>query len=240
MSGHSKWHNIQGRKGKQDALRSNLFTKHAKAIALAARKGGVDPATNFSLRLAIDRSRADGMPKDNIERAVKRGAGDSGEAEMEEYIYEAFGPGGVAIMLKAVTDNKNRTISDVKHIMSVHGGSFASAGSVQWMFTECGLVTIGTEYLANGRLELELKLIEAGAEDITDVPEGIVVKSKVEHLQKILHELKELQITPLRSGIEWVAKDVVMVDQETGKKLEDLFGALEAHDDIEDYFTNAG
>jgi YebC/PmpR family DNA-binding regulatory protein len=238
MSGHSKWHNIQGRKGKQDAARSNIFTKLAKAITIAAQKGG-DPATNFSLRLAIEKAKEVSMPKDNIDRAIKRGTGELEGGRMEELLYEGFGPGGVAIMVKAVTDNKNRTAPDMKHIFSKYGGNMGGAGSVQWMFGEWGTILVGKNYLENGRLELELALIEAGAEDIQDDDEGILVKTKVENLQKVLNKLKELSIDPLRSGIEWIAKDAVAIDEETGGKLEGLFSELEQHDDVEDYFTNA-
>lgn len=238
MSGHSKWHNIQGRKGKQDAVRSNIFTKLAKAITIAAQKGG-DPATNFSLRLAIEKAKEVSMPKDNIDRAIKRGTGELEGGKMEELLYEGFGPGGVAIMVKAVTDNKNRTAPDMKHIFSKYGGNMGGAGSVQWMFGEWGTIVIGKNYLEKGRLELELALIEAGAEDIQDDDEGILVKAKVENLQKVLNTLKELNIEPLRSGIEWIAKDTVVIDEEAGGKLEGLFGELEVHDDVEDYFTNA-
>jgi YebC/PmpR family DNA-binding regulatory protein len=238
MSGHSKWHNIQGRKGKQDAVRSNIFTKLAKAITIAAQKGG-DPATNFSLRLAIEKAKEVSMPKDNIDRAIKRGTGELEGGKMEELLYEGFGPGGVAIMVKAVTDNKNRTAPDIKHIFSKYGGNMGGAGSVQWMFGEWGTIVIGKNYLEKGRLELELALIEAGAEDIQDDDEGILVKAKVENLQKVLNTLKELNIEPLRSGIEWIAKDTVVIDEEAGGKLEGLFGELEVHDDVENYFTNA-
>ncbi len=239
MSGHSKWHNIQGRKGKQDAARSNVFTKLAKGITIAVQKGS-DPQTNFSLRLAIEKAKEVSMPKDNIDRAIKRGSGELDDGQrMEELLYEGFGPGGVAIMVKAVTDNKNRTAPDMKHIFSKYGGNMGGSGSVQWMFGEWGTITIGKSYLENGRLELELALIEAGAEDIQDDDEGILIKTKVENLQKVLNKIKELDVEPLRSGIEWIAKDVVAIDEETGGKLEGLFGELEEHDDVEDYFTNA-
>lgn len=238
MSGHSKWHNIQGRKGKQDAVRSNQFTKLAKAITIAAQKGG-DPASNFSLRLAIEKAKEVSMPKDNIERAIKRGTGELEGGRMEELLYEGFGPGGVAIMIKAVTDNKNRTAPDVKHVLSKYGGNLGGSGSVQWMFGEWGIITVPKNYLENGRLELELALIEAGAEDIQDDDEGIVVKTKVENFQKVLAKLKELSIEPTSSGIEWLAKDTVAVDADAHGKLEGLFGELEEHDDVEDYFTNA-
>ncbi|MSU75831.1 MAG: YebC/PmpR family DNA-binding transcriptional regulator [Candidatus Magasanikbacteria bacterium] len=243
MSGHSKWHNIQERKGKQDAKRSGQFTKVAKTITIAAQHGG-DPAMNFSLRLAIDKAKEVGMPKDNIDRAIKRGTGElTGEAQMEEVLYEAFGPGGVAILVKTVTDNKNRTVSDLKHILNMHGGSFGSAGSVQWMFQQWGVITVspytGGHMGGVGRDDLELTLIESGAEDITETENEIEIKTKIENFQKVINKLKELGIEPKESGIHWVAKDKVKVNKETEEKLGDLFSDLEARDDVEDYFTNA-
>ena len=242
MSGHSKWHNIQARKGKQDALRGNLFTKFAKGITIAAQKGG-DPSMNFTLRLAIEKAKAIGMPKDNIERAVKRGTGELNDGvRMEEIMYEAFGPAGVAILIKVVTDNKNRTISDLKHVLSVNGGNLGSAGSVMWMFQQWGLVIIMEEELKKlgGREEGELQLIELGAEDIQTGQEGeLEIKVKVENLQKFLTALKENGIEPKESGLKMLAKDLLKVDEATEKKLGNLFGALEENDDVEDYFTNA-
>ncbi len=237
MSGHSKWHNIQGRKGKQDAARSNQFTKAAKAITIAAQKGG-DPAMNFSLRIAIDKAKAISMPKDNIERAIKRGTGEIEGERMEEIMYEGFGPGAVAILIKCVTDNKNRTLSDLKHIFSVHGGTFGSAGSVQWMFNQMGEIVISKQTTVN-RDELELILIDAGAEDFSESDNEIEIKTKVEHLHMVAEKLKEFGIEPKEQGIRWVAKDMIAVDEALEQKLGNFFAELEAHDDVEDYFTNA-
>lgn len=243
MSGHSKWHNIQARKGKQDAMRSNLFTKFAKGITIAAQRGG-DPNMNFSLRLAIEKAKAIGMPKDNIERAIKRGTGELNDGvKMEEIMYEAFGPSGVAILIKVVTDNKNRTISDLKHILNENGGNLGGAGSVQWMFQQWGLVVISEAELKKlgSRDDAELVLIEMGAEDIQNGDEGDVeVKAKVENLQKLLVSLKEKNVEIKESGLKMLAKDLVTVDESTEKKLGNLFGELEENDDVEDYFTNAG
>jgi YebC/PmpR family DNA-binding regulatory protein len=242
MSGHSKWHNIQARKGKQDAMRGNLFTKFAKGITIAAQRGG-DPSMNFTLRLAIEKAKAIGMPKDNIERAIKRGTGELNDGvKMEEIMYEAFGPSGVAILVKVVTDNKNRTLSDLKHVLNENGGNLGSAGSVQWMFQQWGLVLIAGSELAKlgSRDEAELALIEMGAEDIQNGEDGDVeVKVKVDNLQKLLASIKEKGVEVKESGLKMLAKDQVQVDEATEKKLGNLFGALEENDDVEDYFTNA-
>ncbi|MEK7680454.1 MAG: YebC/PmpR family DNA-binding transcriptional regulator [Patescibacteria group bacterium] len=241
MSGHSKWHNIQERKGKQDAARSGQFTKVSKLISVAARNGG-DPNANFSLRLAIEKAKEVGMPKDNIERAIKRGTGELEGAQIEEVVYECYGPSGVAVLVKCLTDNKNRTVSDIKHIFSGSGGSLAGAGSVMWMFQQMGVVAIKKEHLAvaNKPLEeFEMAMIEAGAEDIADFDDQIEIKIKMENFQKVLASVKELKIEPLESGLQWVAKDKVSVGAEVGEKLGKLFEELDANDDVEDYFTNA-
>lgn len=239
MSGHSKWHNIQGRKGKQDALRSGQFTKVSKLITIAA-KSGSDPSSNFSLRIAVDKARAVGMPKDNIERAIKRGTGELEGAQIEEVLYECYGPGGVAVLVKCLTDNKNRAVSDIKHIFSDHGGSMAGAGSVLWMFVQMGVVTVLTSQFSVHREENELALIEAGAEEIKDGEENEVeIYTKMENFQKVLGVLKETGIEPKESGLQWIAKDKVEVNEEVTEKLGALFSELEENDDVDDYFTNA-
>lgn len=242
MSGHSKWHNIQARKGKQDALRSNMFSKLSKVISVAARQGA-DPAMNFSLRLAIEKAKASGMPKDNIERAVKKGSGADGGAQMEEILYEAFGPGGTAILIKAVTDNKNRTLQDVKHVLSKNGGSLGNSGSVLWMFEQFGWVAIEKKQLSEKNLnrdDFDLSLIDAGAEDIQDVDEETVeLKTKVENLKNVLDKLKEMDIEPEESGLIWEAKEKISANSETDEKLKKLFAQFEENDDVDDWYTNA-
>ncbi|MBP6859743.1 MAG: YebC/PmpR family DNA-binding transcriptional regulator [Candidatus Magasanikbacteria bacterium] len=241
MSGHSKWHNIQGRKGKQDAMRSGQFTKLSKLITISAKSGG-DPATNFSLRLAIEKAKAVSMPKDNIERAIKRGTGELVGEQIEEVLYEGYGAGGIAVLVKCLTDNKNRAVSEVKHIFSGNGGSMAGAGSVQWMFQQLGIVVLKKEDLEQKQIvqdDFELAMVEEGAEDIKN-EEGLVeVRTKIENFQKVLAKIKEIGVEPVESGLQWVAKDKVSVNHETEEKLGNLFADLEENDDVEDYFTNA-
>ena len=209
-------------------------------ISIAARDGG-DPDANFSLRLAIEKAKEVGMPKDNIERAIKKGTGEGGGAIIEEVMYEGYGPGGVAVMVKALTDNKNRTVSDIKHLLSDAGGSMAGAGSVMWMFQQLGVITINKEQL-NGKIsrdDFELQMIEAGAEDIEESEDQIDIKTKVENFQKVLHKVKELGVESVESGLQWVAKDKVVVSEEIRGRLEKLFGIFEEHDDVDDFYTNA-
>ena len=240
MSGHSKWHNIQARKGKQDALRSNVFSKMSRLITIAARVGGGDQVMNFSLRLAVERAKAAGMPKDNIERAIKKGTGGPDGAQLEEALYEAYGPGGVAILVKVITDNKNRTVQEIKHTLSKNGGSFGSSGSVAWMFGQFGYAIIGKEPIKTSRDDFELAMIDAGAEDIRDGEEGVIeIKTKVENLKKVLDKLTELGIETKESGLTWEAKDKIVVEETVRGRLENLFSEFENDDDVEDYWTNA-
>jgi len=243
MSGHSKWHNIQARKGKQDAKRGNLFSKFAKKIAIAAKMGGGNLDANFSLRLAIDKAKEIGMPKDNIDRAIKAGTGELKDAaQVEELMYEGFGPGGTAILIKILTDNKNRTAPEIKRILSDRGGSMGGAGSVQWMFEQWGVVRISNSKFLISNLnkdDFEMKMIETGAEDIVQDDEEIVIKTKMNNLQKVLGKVKEMNLEADSSGLEWIAKDKVQVTPEIAEKLQNLFGELEEHDDVEEYFTNA-
>lgn len=238
MSGHSKWHNIQGRKGKQDAARSNVFSKFSKKITIAASGGGGDPNANFSLRLLVDKAKESGMPKDNIERAIKRGTGEIEGAAMEETMYEAYGPGGAAIIIKTITDNKNRTASDIKHLLSENGGSLGGSGSVVWMFEQCGLIIIDKTQIKN-REELEMKMIEAGADDIWEEEGLVYFKVKLNDFKRAVDAIKAMNLEPVRSGVEWVAKEKVKVSEEVSEKLKKLFGELDENDDVDDYYTNA-
>jgi len=240
MSGHSKWHNIQGRKGKQDAAKINVFSKYSKAISVTARSGG-DPEANFALRILVEKAKAAGMPKDNIERAIKRGSGAEGEgAQIEEALYEAFGPGGVAVLVKTLTDNKNRTVSEVKHLLSLHGGSMSGVGSVLWMFKQVGVIKIlNASYSKLNKDDFQLALIDAGAEDFLEETDMVEVYVQLDNLQKVLRKLKELGVEPEESGLQWVAKEKNKVDAAVEEKLLSLFAALEEHDDVGDYWTNA-
>lgn len=243
MSGHSKWHNIQQRKGKQDTLRSNIFSKLSKLISVSARIGGSDLSSNFSLRLAVEKAKSAGMPKDNIERAIKKGSGEAIDGvQVEEYIYEAYGPSGIAIIIKALSDNKNRTVQEVKTILTKSGGSFGGSGSVLWMFEQFGNVIFDKNQLVEKNIDcddFELMMMDAGAEDIQDEDNDVEIKTKVENLKNVLDKLIELKINPKDSGLIWEAKDKVAVTDEIKKKLENIFEKFEENDDIENYFTNA-
>lgn len=239
MSGHSKWATTKRAKGVTDSRRAILFTKLAKLITVSAREKGGDPATNFSLRLAMDKAKAANMPKDNIERAIKRGTGEGDGATIEEMVYEGFGPGGVAVIVKCLTDNKNRAVSQLKHLFSKAGGSLGGPGAVAWQFEHKGVIRFGNDQLAGKNWdELELQLIDLGAQDIQKSEEGVTVYCAIPDLQKVKKGLEDLGFNLEDAAMEYVAKEKVKVDDETGQKLSDFFEALDENEDTEDYYTN--
>jgi len=243
MSGHSKWHNIQQRKGKQDATRSGIFSKLSKAIMVNARLGGGDLDTNFSLRLAVEKAKKASMPKDRIEKAIKAGTGASKDGvQIEEALYEGYGPGGVAVLVKVLTDNKNRSVSEIKCVFSKNGGSLGEAGSVKWMFEQKGVIRMGSDKLTEkniNREEFELEMMDVGAQEITEEQGIIEIQTKMEDLKKVSDVLKNKDLEIESSGLEWIAKDEVNLPEEKIPQLERLFEILEENEDVEDYFTNA-
>lgn len=242
MSGHSKWHNIQGKKGKADSARSSQFTKVSRLITVAAKQGGGDAAMNFSLRLAIEKAKEVNMPKDNIERAIKKGIGEGGEGvQYEEILFEGFGPGNVALIIEALTDNRNRTNADIRALVSKNGGNIGAGGSVQWQFQHFGVVRIAVEELSKitSRDDFDLALIEAGAEDISESEFGLEIFSPIQNFQKVMEKVQSFNITPAESGLEWVAKEKVSIDDEHGASLQRLLDLLEDFDDVRNVYTNA-
>lgn len=242
MSGHSKWHNIQQKKGKMDKLRSNVFTKLGRMITVAAKEGGGDANANFSLRLAIDKAKAANMPKENIERAIKRGTGELKDgAVIEETLYEGFGPGGTAFLVETLSDNKNRIVSDIKNVFIKHGGTMGGVGSVKWQFQRFGVVRISQDSrlkIQDKKDEFEMSLIDAGAGDIQESEMGVEIKCPVEKFQKVLEVMEKYYLEPESSGIEWVAKEPVSLDAGVSEKVQSLYEALEEMDDVREVYTN--
>lgn len=242
MSGHSKWATTKRRKGAVDQKRSNVFTKLTNGITVAARKGGSDPAMNFSLRLAIDRAKEANMPKENIERAIKRGSGELAGEYLEEVAYEGFGPGKIAIIIECLTPNKNRTVSEIKHILEKHGGALAGPGAVAWMFEKKGVITINKKLLTINKDALELKIIDVGVDDIEEDEEEIVVYTKPENLEKVKENLdKEAVDWGIKiesANQELVAREKVEVADEINEKLNALFEELEEQQEVSEYYTN--
>lgn len=209
---------------------------------VAAREGGGNSDMNFSLRIAVDKAKAVNMPKDNIERAIKSGTGDSKDGKViEEVIYEGFGPSGTAFLVEALTDNKNRTVSEIKNTFSKYGGSMASSGSVKWMFERLGVIRLGEsekEKVKAKKSELELELIDGGASDLVESEFGLEIKCPIEKFQIVLEVVKKHELEPESSGLEWVAKEPVALDEATSEKVSHLYDAFDEMDDVREVYTN--
>ena len=234
MSGHSKWAQIHRKKGVVDAKRGALFTKLGNAITVAVRQGGGDPETNFKLRLAIDQARAANMPKTNIERAIKRGTGELEGGKIEEITYEGFGPNGTAFIIECLTNNRNRTSSAIKHILTKYGGSLGGPNSVSWMFEPKGIIRT-----KNINDELELKLIDAGAQDIVHEEDNVAIYTAPNDLEKVKKFLEQKEIEVIYAEVEQIAKDKKVVSKEQKEKIERLFAELDDNEDVNNYYTNA-
>jgi len=236
MSGHNKWANIKQRKGAQDAKRSNLFSKIVKEIILAARAGGV-PETNARLRAIIDKARAANMPRDNIEKAIKRGTGELGGVTYEELTYEGYGPAGVAIIMDVTTDNKNRSAAEIRKLFSKHNSAMGEAGSVGWMFKKKGYIAIdGTKHTEDQVMEVALEL---GADDVKTSETDIEVYTSVESYLTVLDALKEKGFTITANEFARFPENTIKVDRDAGLKLLKLIDDLEEHDDVQNVAHNA-
>ncbi len=229
MSGHSKWATTKRQKAASDAKRSQIFTKLTNLITIAARSGA-SPETNFKLRMAIEKARAFSVPKDNIERAIKRGSGESSGENLEEIIYEGFGPEKVAVVVECVTDNKNRTYSIIKHLFNEYGGSLGSSGSVLWQFQREGVIVLDMTNLTEAE---QLEIIEAGAEDLQDKDQQIFIYTKPEDLEKVKNSLKKFPIND--AYLIWLAKDKIPVSAKN--KLEEFFGKLDELDEVNEIYS---
>lgn len=237
MSGHSKWSQIKRAKGVTDAKRGALFTKLGNTITIAARELGGDPTTNFKLRVAIDQAKTVNMPKDNIERAIKRGTGELEGGSIEEITYEAFGPKGIALIIEVLTDNKNRAVSNLKHILNKYDGSLGTSGSVVWRFEKRGVIRMSD---IKKDQTLELKIIDAGAQDIKEEDGALIIYTKPEDLQKVKENLERQEIAAEYTEIEWIPKEPIKInDSNLRTKLEKLYQELDGSEDVNNYYTNA-
>ncbi|NUM25923.1 MAG: YebC/PmpR family DNA-binding transcriptional regulator [Candidatus Buchananbacteria bacterium] len=235
MSGHSKWHQIHRQKGVADAKRGAIFTKLGNNITVAAKLGGGDPDSNFRLRLAIDQAKAANMPKDNIERAIKRGTGELNDGKKIETVnYEGYGPDATAFIIEALTDNRNRTSSNIKHILNKAGGLLAGPNSVAWMFEQKGVIRI-----KNLAEDLELPLIDAGAQDIVKEDGGVTIYTDPSSLKKVKELLEQHGVEIDYAETEQVAKDKKAVSEEQKEKIQKLFDDLDNDEDVSNYYTNA-
>jgi len=235
MAGHSQFKNIMHRKGRQDAARSKVFAKLAREITVAARTGAPDPDMNPRLRLAIQAARAENMPKDNMERAIKKAMG--GDAESyDEVRYEGYGPGGVAIIVEALTDNRNRTASDVRATFTKSGGNLAESGAVSFMFDRVGVVEFAPGVgSADAMLDAA---IEAGAEDVTSSENGHEVYTAQDTLREVAKALETKFGEPRKAALTWKPQNTISLDDEQGEKLLRLMTTLEEHDDVQNVYAN--
>jgi len=236
MSGHSKWSQIKRKKGVEDVKRAKVFTKMAQVITLAAREGGGDASSNAKLRLVIDRARTVNMPALNIERAIDRGIGKSSGAQLQEILLEGYGPGGTALIIEAITDNRNRTIPEIRHVLELGGGKMANEGSVLWMFEKVGKVFIDPEN--KNREDLELSAIEAGANDVFDFEEEILLVTDPQNTETLKKNINDLGIKIKSSSLGFVPKNLTVVNSENLEKNENLVEKLEDMDDIQEVTTN--
>lgn len=238
MSGHSKWSTIKRQKGVADAKRGQVFTKLGNAISIAVREGGGgEPASNFKLRLAIDHAKAANMPKDNVNRAIERGLGKGGGGQLESVTYEGYGPGKVALMIEAVTDNKNRTTPEVRGTIERSGGTFASPGAVSWMFTDEGAITVAKDDKTFD--EIFDITVEAGAEDVEDAGESVIVYTKPVNIEKVKNMLVDKGLTVESSEVSKKASTTVEIkDAEGAKKILTLMEKLEELDDVQKVYAN--
>ncbi|MBN1846742.1 MAG: YebC/PmpR family DNA-binding transcriptional regulator [Sedimentisphaerales bacterium] len=236
MSGHSHWAGIKHKKALVDARRGKLWSKLARNIIIAAKAGGGDPAMNLALRYAIDKAKDANMPKDSIEKAVKRGSGEIAGADYEEVLYEGYGNNGVAIMCEVLTDNRNRTAGELRHIFDKKGGSLGASGCVSWMFSKKGQFTVAVDAVEEETL-MEIAL-EAGADDVERSDDGYEITCSVDGFEPLKQALQDRQIPCLSAEISQVPNNYITLDEDGSRRILDLMEALEDHDDVQNVYAN--
>jgi len=237
MSGHSKWANIKHKKAKVDAQRGNIFSKISRELMVAARAGGGNPDTNTRLRMAIQKAREANIPSENIQRAIQKGTGELEGINYEELVYEGYGPGGVAIMLDILTDNRNRTAGEIRHLFSKHGGNLGETGCVSWMFEKRGYIVVNKEG-SPGEDDLMLVVLDAGAEDMVSEEDTYEVFTKPEDLEEVKERLLASGIPVAQAEVTMVPKSTVSVAEKDAEKLLKLMDVLEEHDDVQNVYAN--
>jgi YebC/PmpR family DNA-binding regulatory protein len=237
MAGHSKWNNIKNRKGKQDALKGKIFTKLARAITVAVREGGADPDYNSSLATAIEKAKAQNMPNDNIDRAIKAGLAASVGENFETITYEGYGPSGTAFMVQCLTNNKNRTAADIRHYFSKYNGNLGTTGCVSYLFDRKGVISVESDGIDED--ELMMAALEAGAEDFEVQDDSYEITTIPEDFIKVLNSLKEAGYKNIKGDIMYIPQTYVKVEDEAAiKNLEKLIDALEENDDVQEVYHN--
>ncbi len=238
MSGHSKWANIKHKKGKADALRGKITTKISREITIAVRMGGADPTGNMKLKLALTKAKANNIPKDNIQRAIQKGAGALEGQSFEEITYEGYGPAGVAMMVSCLTDNRNRTAADVRHVFSKHGGNLGATGCVGYMFQQKGIFVVSKE---SGVEEDDLMMLalEAGAEDIKNEEDGYEIVTAPEAFDDVEKALADAGIEVEMAEITMIPDTMAELSAEDAEKVQKMLDVLEELDDVQDVYHNA-
>jgi len=235
MSGHSKWAQIKRQKGVTDARRGQLFTKLTHEIIMVVREGGPNPDSNFRLRLAIQKARDSNMPSENIERAIKRGSGELGGASLAEIFIEGYGPNGVAVLVEALTDNRNRTLQEVRSLFSRHGGSLGASGSVAWIFENRGVITVETDGV--NVEELALAAIDAGADDVKEEKGYLEIHTTPQNLETVRRAVEQIK-PPVSAEVRRVAKSTVVLDEKEAVQTLKLLDHLEELDDVQHVSAN--
>jgi YebC/PmpR family DNA-binding regulatory protein len=236
MSGHSKWSSIKHKKAVKDSRRGKLFTKFIKEITVAARLGGGDINANPRLRTAVTTARQNSMPADNIERAIKKGTGELEGVTYEEVTYEAYGPGGVAILIHSLTDNRNRTVADLRSVITKHGGNLAAANAVAWMFAKRGLLTVERASVDEDRV-MEVAL-EGGAEDVREAGDILEILTVPEQFEKVKDTLEHAKITIAAAEVTMMPQSTVAITGKTAEQMVRLLEAVEDHDDVQSVSSN--
>ena len=236
MSGHSKWHSIRHKKGVVDAKRGKVFTKLIKEITVATRMGGKDPDSNARLRAAIAAAKAENMPKENIERGIKKGTGELEGSNFEEVIYEGYGPGGIAVLVEVFTDNKNRAVADVRHLFERYGGSLGEAGCVSWMFSQKGLIVFRKDQIDEEKL-LELAL-DAGAEDIKEGEKDLEVIPEPSYFEQVKTAIENAGLNYVLAEITMIPKTNLNLDGKNAQQMLTLMELLEDNDDVNHVYAN--
>ncbi len=237
MAGHSKWAQIKRQKGTADEKRGRLFSKIARTIILAARAGDPNPETNQKLRVAVEKAKSVNMPKDNIERAIAKGS-NKNEAALEEFLYEAYGPEGSALLIEGITDSKNRSTQEIKHLLSEYSGKFANPGTVLWLFDKKGIVEIPLEGQGKTKDEIELCAIDAGAESIEEVDGALTVIIPPEELRTVEGRLKNSSLAIAEAYTGYIPKSTLSLSPAGTEKIEQLLEKLDEYDDIQEVYTN--
>lgn len=238
MSGHSKWANIKHKKGKADAMRGKIFTKLGKEIAMAAKSGG-DPSTNSKLADVVAKAKSNNMPNDTIQRAIKKGSGEMEGVNYEEIVYEGYAPGGVAVIVATLTENRNRTAGDVRHIFDKNGGSMGVSGAVSWMFDKKGVIIVEKDGKIDEE-ELMMQALEAGAEDFTAEEDSFEILTSAESFSEVRQKLEELNIPMASAEVTMVPQNYISVTAEEDiKKINKMMDMFDDNDDVQDVYHNA-